>query len=152
MLRSNLTVHNTLKCHLYMLLETAHDADALGNRVWKLLRPDQTYNIPLHLTNQVLTLALTLSLALALTLALALALSLTRRASCCARGWRGSCSPRCTRTRRRTSPRVRLTATARTLSEPDAHPDPDPDPDPDTLTLSLSLTLTLALKPLTLTP
>ena len=53
MLRSNLTVHNTLKCHLYMLLETAHDADALGNRVWKLLRPDQTYNIPLHLTNQV---------------------------------------------------------------------------------------------------
>ena len=53
LLRSNLTVHNTLKCHLYLLLESAHDADALGNRVWKLMRPDQTYNIPLHLTNQV---------------------------------------------------------------------------------------------------
>ena len=45
-------MHNTLKCHLYVLLETFHNADDLGNRVWKLLRPDQTYNIPLHLTNQ----------------------------------------------------------------------------------------------------
>ena len=52
LLRSNLTVHNTLKCHLYVFLETFHNADDLGNRVWKLLRPDQTYNIPLHLTNQ----------------------------------------------------------------------------------------------------
>ena len=51
LLRSNLTVHNTLKCHLYVLLETFHNAD-------DLVTPTLT-----------LTLALTLTLTLTLTLA-----------------------------------------------------------------------------------
>lgn len=51
-LRSNLTLHNTLQCHLYIFLETFHHAADKGNRVWKLIEPGDYYNIPLHLTNQ----------------------------------------------------------------------------------------------------
>ncbi len=52
LLRSNLTLHNTLMCKLYVFLETFHESAALGNQVWKVLAPGRTYNIPLHLTNQ----------------------------------------------------------------------------------------------------
>ena len=135
LLRSNLTVHNTLRCHLYVFLETFHNADDLGNRVWKLLRPDQTYNIPLHLTNQsriVLRPWLAGLVQAELhpnpnpnpnpnpdptpTPTLALALALTR--------------PSYTRTRPKTSPRGRPTTTASSPSNPHPTPTPTPTPDP----------------------